>query len=753
MNDGRYLLFEPTEFAYSEQNVAYRGQHYQRTVADLTLQARGWNVVRPYGLWLGVSPHPAEERYVEVELDGASGRVRLDAQLRPELVWTRVATVTLRPNFLQLRVSTPEPTLRGFHGVVLSDDLTLQVPATVQTESDLHALFSDPTGFSELTPNRVVSNTRHEFKLTYTVGKEGIAVGGGILAFMEGSLWGDDHTPQTDDPTHPGYVTVSHQGSGRVAITEIVEPVTGLHDREYGIRVSVSDAQLRPGDTITLVFGDQSGGGPGARSNVIAWHYTHNFKRAWWHRMPVLTVWVDARATETFLPLKREHAHSFTVVPDRPAKLCVTAKAHAQVGVPHELNVAVVDKYQALAQPSYTGRVRFSCDRDDVELPAPIHLQEGDGSHCRAKWVPQGEGTYTITAETEDGLSGASNPVVSAPELPELRVYFGDIHSHSLYSGDAVGEIEGQYEHGRHVANLDFMCASEHAEYETDNQWTANQILVQRYHQPGEFVPISGFEWAYMQADGEAHALGHRNVYSENDYHPILRGSTVATGNLERVWHHLEGREDVLAFGHHPLAGIRWHQHNPKYERLLEMYSGWGNSEIRGNPRQPWRTQGGLSLQEVLATGSRVGVIAGSDNHDARPGYAGIGEQFTKSVADALWKPSGLAVAWATGLTRKEIFAAWRARRTYATSGARIVLSFKVNDCWMGSDLALGSTDPRRLVANVIGTAPLSSVTVIKNNEDVHTVAESGARGRPYVGRHGGSAHGRLLLRARYPGG
>ena len=42
MNDRRYLLFETTEFAYSEQKVAYRGQHYQRTVADLTLQTRGW---------------------------------------------------------------------------------------------------------------------------------------------------------------------------------------------------------------------------------------------------------------------------------------------------------------------------------------------------------------------------------------------------------------------------------------------------------------------------------------------------------------------------------------------------------------------------------------------------------------------------------------------------------------------------------------------------------------------------------------
>ena len=86
----------------------------------------------------------------------------------------------------------------------------------------------------------------------------------------------------------------------------------------------------------------------------------------------------------------------------------------------------------------------------------------------------------------------------------------------------------------------------------------------------------------------------------------------------------------------------------------------------------------------------------------------------------------------------------------------------------MGSDLALGSTDPRRLVVNVIGTAPLSSVTVIKtaplsssvtviygfkNNEDVHTW-QNPAHGVDLVWEDTGrSAHGRLLLRPRDPGG
>jgi hypothetical protein len=75
----------------------------------------------------------------------------------------------------------------------------------------------------------------------------------------------------------------------------------------------------------------------------------------------------------------------------------------------------------------------------------------------------------------------------------------------------------------------------------------------------------------------------------------------------------------------------------------------------------------------------------------------------------------------ATGLTRKEVFEAWRARRTYATSGKRILLSFKVNDHWMGEDIALASDDARRLVVNVTGTAPIQSIDVVKNNEDVHT--------------------------------
>ena len=39
----------------------------------------------------------------------------------------------------------------------------------------------------------------------------------------------------------------------------------------------------------------------------------------------------------------------------------------------------------------------------------------------------------------------------------------------------------------------------------------------------------------------------------------------------------------------------------------------------------------------------------------------------------------------------------------------------------MGSDFALAANDAGRLVVNVIGTARLANVDVVKNNEDVHT--------------------------------
>ena len=67
-------------------------------------------------------------------------------------------------------------------------------------------------------------------------------------------------------------------------------------------------------------------------------------------------------------------------------------------------------------------------------------------------------------------------------------------------------------------------------------------------------------------------------------------------------------------------------------------------------------------------TGQRMGTIASSDNHCARPGREGF----------------GVLAVYAPALTREAVFDAIHRRRTYGTTGSRIVLDFTLNGTPMG---------------------------------------------------------------------
>ena len=84
----------------------------------------------------------------------------------------------------------------------------------------------------------------------------------------------------------------------------------------------------------------------------------------------------------------------------------------------------------------------------------------------------------------------------------------------------------------------------------------------------------------------------------------------------------------------------------------------------------------------------------------------------------------GLTAVFAPQLTRKAIFTALRERRTYATTGARILLNFEANGLRMGEEGRLST--PVAISVRVAGTAPLESITIVRNNEDVHVAPGTG---------------------------
>jgi hypothetical protein len=124
-------------------------------------------------------------------------------------------------------------------------------------------------------------------------------------------------------------------------------------------------------------------------------------------------------------------------------------------------------------------------------------------------------------------------------------------------------------------------------------------------------------------------------------------------------------------------------------------------------------------VQDALAAGQRLGFVGATDAHSGRPGYPAHGRiyaDYDYSYWDTGLYTGGVTGIYAEELTREAVFDAIKNRRCYAATGVRIVLDFKADGHWMGEEYK--SNDAPHLHVKVIGTAPLESVTVVKNNAD-----------------------------------
>src|SRR5262249_8518337 len=136
---------------------------------------------------------------------------------------------------------------------------------------------------------------------------------------------------------------------------------------------------------------------------------------------------------------------------------------------------------------------------------------------------------------------------------------------------------------------------------------------------------------------------------------------------------------DALIISHHPgypldrhVPGTRYDALETDVERVIEIWSMHGSSEgrdINDRPLKAVSPKGGV-VPALHTHGLRLGFAGGSDTHSGRPGGA---------VRDVHPHYGGLTGVWASSLTRRAIFEAIRARRTYALTGARMVVSFSVN--------------------------------------------------------------------------
>ena len=383
------------------------------------------------------------------------------------------------------------------------------------------------------------------------------------------------------------------------------------------------------------------------------------------------------------------------------------------------------------------------------ETIGEVAVEDGIG---HATIASPGPGVHRIEARFGDDLRAISDPLEVTAEAPVQSLYWGDIHSHirerraQALISDAdmlMGPptVRDALEWARDVAGIHFATVSDHDLKLTDAEWRDTIEVHRKLNHDGRFVTFPGYEWGC--SGGMAFNYGHRHViYRRNrvrgvEHVPLFRCCEEATQSAQGLFRALRSTvpvEDVLSVPHHTARGggntwMNWDYTDPELECCCEIFSIWGSSEKMGEPFPiDYLASGGYfgagearghHLQDGLARGYRFGFTGGSESHDGRPARPLVHGPHVIAETDFL-APPGITGVWADSLTRDGIFDALRARRCYATTGARIIVRFSLGDTPMGGEVAAGDVSGMpEFSAEVIGTAPIASCELVKNNVEI----------------------------------
>ena len=324
--------------------------------------------------------------------------------------------------------------------------------------------------------------------------------------------------------------------------------------------------------------------------------------------------------------------------------------------------------------------------------------------------------TFLTVRDARTDKAKKSNPILARAEASGPRLYWGDLHSQTYFS-DGLRCPEELYAFARDEAFLDIFALSDHTEHITDRMWDYFVAVTNDCNEPGRYVTFVGLEWTSRE-------FGHRNVYYPGESGPILRSNDPAQRTLEQIYR-VAREHGALVIPHHSAnvtMGVDWTLgHDPEVERLVEIHSVWGTSEMpasQGNPR-PIRTMGGEKdgqhVVDALRMGRLYGFVGGGDIHDGRPGDE-LHSLQDKPEQYRLLSRQGIMGVWAEDLTRESVFEALWNRRVYAVSNIRVLLDFTSEGAPMGS--VRPADAPRAFCVFAASESPITSVVVMKNGNE-----------------------------------
>lgn len=549
------------------------------------------------------------------------------------------------------------------------------------------------------------------FTLVYTAGFYGIDDSGSIKVV---SRFASDQTkPQFNDPKAPGYTTVTASNNAKLELR--YDPKGNVRPWDGTLYIKIVNGFMKEGDTITIVYGDKSGGSPGMRLQTFC-EDTFEFR-----------VLADPIATYTYVPVPDQPM--IDIVPGAPETWRAVVPTTHPAGEPFRLSIKAEDKW---GNPSnkVDARLQLRGDKALQGLPETVTFPKGDFAHIVEGIAASEPGTYRIDVLDDSGNHLATtNPVRIVEKKDGQQLHFwGDVHGQSEET-IGTGSARQYMTFARDKAFVDVTGHQGNDFQITREFWAELNEIIAEFNEPGRFVTLPGYEWS-----GNTFLGGDRNVFYMTEDRPIYRSSHALIndhsdvdtdcGTAAELFEKLIANgEDTVCLAH---CGGRYADvkvaHDGRVETGVEVHSSWGTFE--------W------ILHDALEMGYRVGVVCNSDGHKGRPGASYPGSSKFGAIG-------GLTCFLTPELTRQAVFDCYRKRHHYGTTGNRMILDVVANfdgDATVyHDDPALGDAEGQpapnammgdivhlpagkvKLAIKAIGSAPIERIDIFNGLDHVST--------------------------------
>ena len=556
------------------------------------------------------------------------------------------------------------------------------------TERNADASTADTWGSVTISPtDDVIVGTHATWTLNFTVGAYAMDVGGGLKIGTRRQA--DFGHPQFDDPDADNYATVTCSRDG--ARFEAAFDHRG-HKRPFNavVVIRLAAGPLYPGDTITVVLGDTSGGSRGLAVQTFP------------ETASDFAVFMDPISSGEY---KRVYCASpnFSVLTGPSEYYTVVAPTLVQAGTPFRVQVRGNDKF---GNPTPVSALGFTLDADP---PVDVQLDEANG---RATWIENvvlvGDGLRRLELCQNSSVVALTNPIIVSDNAGEM-ICWGDTQAQTA-STVGVGSPDEYFAYARDCAAIDFTTHQGNDFILSDKDVEEVRQAALKHNEPGRFAAFFGWEWSGPTGTG-----GDRNVMFLDDEGPIYRSShwqlwseeiaedAAATEAVHARDLQAKMRDYIAETGRKvimvPHIGGRrsdFEAQDPELEPVFEICSNHGVFE--------WR------LHEFLAAGVKVGVVGASDDHTCRPGLA-------YPSTPEMTVLGGLGAIFTTEHSRQGIYDGMMARHCYGTTGARLYLNVTANGHRMG-DIA-DTAGPVTISGQVHGTAPIEYIALFNRSQEL----------------------------------